>query len=94
MFQRSRSVAQVLEFSLMHIGIDGMLLVNDSFGKECCHLPTVCSTRSTFKWKEACCNQTLKNVFGFTYIISGFPAAIAHVAGPSLAPRLRKTCTT
>jgi len=30
----------------------------------------------------------------YTYIMSGFPDAIFHVVGPSLAPLLKKFCTT
>lgn len=52
MFQHSRFVVQVPEFSLKHIGSDGMPLVAGSFGTRCCRLPVVCSTKSTLNHKQ------------------------------------------
>lgn len=94
MFQHFRFVVQVLEFSSKHIGNDGMPPVNGSFDKEYCHLLAVCLTRSTFNRNIIFRTIYERMYHRNTYIISGFPAAIAQVAGPSLAPRFKKTCTT
>lgn len=52
MFQHSRFVVQVLEFSLKHIGSDGMPLVGGSFGIGCYRLLVVCSTKLTLNHKQ------------------------------------------
>ena len=61
-------------------------------------------SRLYFEWVNRICfltNQQLFSTFNIidfkwvikSYIISGFPLAIAQVAGPNLAPRLRKHWT-
>lgn len=79
----------------MHIDIDEQPLEDDFYGTGCCHPPAACLTKGAYKNMHYILEKPKSYNFCFSiYIISGFPAAIAHVAGPSLAPLFKNTCTT
>lgn len=82
-----------MESFSMHTDNGARPLANDSYDTICYHLRVVYSVKLTYvKEQRSQSNSIIKIAQCFeTYMISDLPAAIAHVAGPNLAPRFKNT---